>query len=51
MTEASLTWQGVPERLVVLYPQDVLLLSVDHNRISITYEVTRDPAEIGRAHV
>ena len=40
MTEASLTWQGVTERLVVLYPQDLLLLSVDNNRISITYEVT-----------
>ncbi|XP_056451618.1 pleckstrin homology domain-containing family N member 1 [Gadus chalcogrammus] len=30
--------QGVAERLMVLYPQDVLLLSVDNNRISITYE-------------
>ena len=27
---------------MVLYPQDVLLLSVDDNRISITYEVTWD---------
>ncbi|KAJ3589706.1 hypothetical protein NHX12_010549 [Muraenolepis orangiensis] len=30
--------QGVQERLLVLYPQDVLLLSVDNNMINITYE-------------
>ncbi|CAL8363869.1 unnamed protein product [Lota lota] len=30
--------QGIQERLMVLYPQDVLLLSVDNNRIYIKYE-------------
>ncbi|KAK0150242.1 Rho guanine nucleotide exchange factor 7 [Merluccius polli] len=30
--------QVVQERLMVLYPQDVLLLSVDNNMINITYE-------------
>ncbi|XP_033181190.1 pleckstrin homology domain-containing family N member 1 [Mastacembelus armatus] len=30
--------QGLQERLMVLFPQDVLLLSVDHKRLKIRYE-------------
>lgn len=30
--------QGLQERLMVLFPQDVLLLSVDKNHLNITYE-------------
>ncbi|KAL7397931.1 hypothetical protein ABVT39_001791 [Epinephelus coioides] len=30
--------QGLQERLMVLFPQDVLLLSVDNKRLNITYE-------------
>ncbi|XP_008293496.1 rho guanine nucleotide exchange factor 7 isoform X2 [Stegastes partitus] len=31
--------QGLQERLMVLFPQDVLLLSVDNKRLNIKYEV------------
>ncbi|XP_058499716.1 uncharacterized protein LOC131468981 isoform X1 [Solea solea] len=30
--------QGCQERLMVLFPEDVLLLSVDNNRVNMTYE-------------
>ncbi|XP_045912543.1 uncharacterized protein LOC123975266 [Micropterus dolomieu] len=30
--------QGLQERLMVLFPQDVLLLSVDNNRLNLRYE-------------
>ncbi|XP_034027828.1 probable pleckstrin homology domain-containing family N member 1 [Thalassophryne amazonica] len=30
--------QGLQERLMVLFPQDVLLLSVDNKRLNLTYE-------------
>lgn len=31
--------QGLQERLMVLFPQDVLLLSVDNRQLNIRYEV------------
>lgn len=30
--------QGIQERLMVLFPQDIVLLSVDNNRLTIRYE-------------
>lgn len=36
---SALSSQGVQERLMVLFPQDVLLLSVDSKRLNIRYEV------------
>ncbi len=35
----ALFLQGLQERLMVLFPQDVLLLSVDNKRLNIRYEV------------
>lgn len=32
-------FQGLQQRLMVLFPQDVLLLSVDNKRLNIRYEV------------
>ena len=31
--------QGIQERLMILFPQDVLLLSVDNKRLNVRYEV------------
>lgn len=36
---SAVSSQGVQERLMVLFPQDVLLLSVDNKRLNIRYEV------------
>lgn len=38
-TLSTLFLQGLQERLMVLFPQDVLLLSVDNKQLSIRYEV------------
>lgn len=38
----TLFLQGLQERLMVLFPQDVLLLSVDSNRMNIRYEVVQN---------
>lgn len=35
----SYVLQGLQERLMVLFPHDVLLLSVDNKRLNIRYEV------------
>lgn len=34
--------QGLQERLMVLFPHDVLLLSVDSKRLNVKYEVVYD---------
>lgn len=39
VTVLALFSQGLQERLMVLFPQDVLLLSVDSKRLNIRYEV------------
>lgn len=38
----ALFLQGLQERLMVLFPQDVLLLSVDNKRLNIRYEVVKN---------